>query len=410
MVKNRTILATTYAVNPYKGSEDGMGWNFVCQIARFNMVIAITRENNRPLIKKYMVENPNEIHKNIQFLYFDLPYWLRWWKKGGKGAMLYYWMWQRGVVSFVKKQKIQFDIVHNLNFHNDWTPSFLWKLKKPMVWGPIGHHPLIPKQYLKPYSLKYWLKDRLAWVVKKAFWKLSFSLRKTIRKTDHVFCMNESVAEVVKLKDKEHTIMPSVATEDFGYEPMKSNGKFSLISAGRLIPLKGYDLSILAFSSFIKKIPENERDNCKLTIVGSGPELNKYKKISSENEMDGNIEFVEWLDRIDLLELTKTSSAFLFPSHEGAGMVVSEALSFGLPVICLDNSGPGEFINSSCGYPVKVQDYNNTVKDLSEAIYKLYSNPKLKLEMSKNARIRFEEKFHWDRRGEILNQTYLKLA
>jgi len=27
------ILATTYAVNPYKGSEDGMGRNFVFQIS-----------------------------------------------------------------------------------------------------------------------------------------------------------------------------------------------------------------------------------------------------------------------------------------------------------------------------------------------------------------------------------------
>ncbi len=409
-MKNKTILATTYAVNPYKGSEDGMGWNFVCQIARFNKVIAITRENNRPHIEKYLKENPDEIYKNIQFLYFDLPHWFTRWKKGGRGAMLYYWMWQRGVVSFVKKQKVQFDIVHNLNFHNDWTPSFLWKLKKPMVWGPIGHHPLIPKQYLKPYSSKYWLKDRLTWAVKKAFWKLSFSLKKTIRKADHIFCMNESVAEVIKLENKKHTIMPSVATEDFGYEPGKSNGQFNLISAGRLVPLKGYDLSILAFGSFINKLPKNERDKCKLTIVGSGPELENYKKITNENNIDGNVEFVKWLDRGELLELTKTSSAFLFPSHEGAGMVVSEALSFGLPVICLDNSGPGEFINSSCGYAVKIQDYNTTVKDLGEAIYKLYSNPELKLEMSKNARIRFEEKFHWDRRGEILNQTYLKLS
>ena len=39
----KTILATAYAINPYKGSEDGMGWNFVLQIAKFNRVIALTR-------------------------------------------------------------------------------------------------------------------------------------------------------------------------------------------------------------------------------------------------------------------------------------------------------------------------------------------------------------------------------
>lgn len=144
----KTILATAYAINPYKGSEDGMGWNFVMQIARFNKVIAITRENNRIHIEKYMSENPNSLYSNIQFLYFDLPYWMRFWEKGGRGAMLYYLMWQRGIVGFIKRQKLAFDNAHNLNFHNDWTPSFLWKLEKPFVWGPVGHHPSIPSQYL----------------------------------------------------------------------------------------------------------------------------------------------------------------------------------------------------------------------------------------------------------------------
>ena len=116
----KTILATAYAVNPYKGSEDGMGWNALYQIARFNKVIAITRENNRPHIEKYMSENPDSVYQNMEFLYFDLPKWMRFWKKKSRGAMLYYWMWQKAMPKFILKQKIDFDIVHNLNFHNDW--------------------------------------------------------------------------------------------------------------------------------------------------------------------------------------------------------------------------------------------------------------------------------------------------
>ncbi|PTB88652.1 hypothetical protein C9994_17670, partial [Marivirga lumbricoides] len=177
---------TAYAVNPFKGSEDGMGWNFIYQIARFQKVIAITRENNRPHIEKYMEQTPDEVYNNIQFYYFDLPYWMRFWKKGGRGAMLYFWMWQFGIVHFIKKLNLKFDIAHNVNFHNDWTPSFLWKLNKPFVWGPVGHHPLIPKQYLRGRSSSFWLKDRMTWLVKKLFWNFSFSLKKTVKKADHV--------------------------------------------------------------------------------------------------------------------------------------------------------------------------------------------------------------------------------
>jgi hypothetical protein len=172
----KTILATAYAINPYKGSEDGMGWNFILQIARFQNVIAITRENNKAYIDKYMEEHPHADYSKIQFLYFDLPYWMRFWKKGSRGAMLYYLLWQKAIIPFIKKQALHFDIVHNLNFHNDWTPSYLWKLNKPFVWGPIGHHPLIPKQYLQAYAFKHVIKDRLTWLVKKYFWNISCQL------------------------------------------------------------------------------------------------------------------------------------------------------------------------------------------------------------------------------------------
>lgn len=38
------------------------------------------------------------------------------------------------------------------------------------------------------------------------------------------------------------------------------------------------------------------------------------------------------------------SDIFLFPSFEGGGMVVLEAMAAGLPVVCLDYGGPGEMV------------------------------------------------------------------
>ena len=74
---------------------------------------------------------------------------------------------------FIYKKKWKFDIAHNLNFHNDWTASFLWLLGKPFVWGPIGHHPQIPKDYILTfYVKKAYYKNKLNWLAKNCFWKL----------------------------------------------------------------------------------------------------------------------------------------------------------------------------------------------------------------------------------------------
>jgi glycosyltransferase involved in cell wall biosynthesis len=405
----KTILASAYAINPFKGSEDGMGWNFVYQIARYHKVIAVTRENNREAIEKFMDQNPDELYANIEFVYFDLPYWMRFWKKGSRGAMLYYLLWQRALPSFIKNKNLSFDIVHNLNFHNDWTPSYLWKLNKPFVWGPVGHHPLIPKQYLGLYKKAYFIKDRLTWLIKNLFWKLSPSLRKTVKKADHILCMNNSVAGKLKLKKDKYTVIPSVATQDIGFSINFVPDKFTLITAGRLVPLKGFDLSILAFAQFVSKFNEEEKSKFRLIVVGSGPELSFYKHLAIENKVEKQVQFIEWIERNDLLNLFKSSQAFIFPSHEGAGMVVAEALSVGLPVICLKNCGPGEFINEQCGFAVPETKYDDTVSQLAKAIENLFENKQNLLRLSIGAREHFESTFDWNVRGQQLNNIYKNL-
>lgn len=407
MKTNQTILATCYAINPYKGSEDAMGWNFVYQIARFRKVFVVTRENNKTHIEKYMKENPDPLYQNMNFLYFDLPYWMRFWKKGGRGALLYYYLWQRGIVSFVKKQKVDFDIAHNVNFHNDWTPSFLWKLKKPLVWGPVGHHPLIPKQYLKDYSQKYFLKDRLTWMVKNFFWKLSPSLKKTVQHSNHIWCMNSGVPEKLKVKKDQYSLYPSVASEDFYQkDEVAIKSDFAVISVGRFVPLKGFDLTIRSFIQFISALSEEEKAKCKLILVGTGEQKQFYKDLIQQNNAENYIEIIEWIDRRELMKMYEKASVFLFPSHEGAGMVVPEALSFGLPVVCLQNEGPGEFITEKCGFTVPQQEYDQTVTELSNALTKLFSDKDLQQKMSIEARKHYLDRFSWEKRGDHLNTIY----
>jgi len=387
-----------------------MGWNFILQIARFQEVIAVTRQNNRSRIEQYMQEHPDGRYERIRFLYFDLPYWKRFWKRGSRGAMLYYWLWQRGVVSFIQQQELHFDIAHNLNFHNDWTPSYLWKLGKPMVWGPIGHHPLAPAQYLKGYGMAYRIKARLAWLVKRYFWSYSSGLQRTIQHAQHIFCMNHAVPSRLRLTEGSYSIMPSVASQDFGYEPPSSKQPgFSLITAGRLTPLKGYDLSLRAFAQFLESLEPDARRDCCLHVVGSGPEEKRYRWLAKSLNIDQYVTFINWIERPELMTLFRRCSVFLFPSHEGAGMVVAEALSFGLPVVCLDNAGPGAFINADCGYAIPEGPYSHTVRGLSVALQQLYRDPLLRIQMGRAARQHFEDHFHWDRRGETLRIIYQSL-
>lgn len=402
----KTILATAYAINPYKGSEDGMGWNFTNQIARYNKVVVVTRKNNRDAIEKYMVERPKAEYENMAFLYYDLPYFLRFWKRGSRGALLYYYLWQLCMPLFVRSKSIDFDLTHNLNFHNDWTPSMLWTLGKPMVWGPVGHHPKIPTQFLlDTFGRKAWMIDRCKWLAKKFFWSLDPLLGLTARKADFVFCMNSSVQQVLDLKPEKTALMPSVASEDIAFESTEKNG-FNVLSVGRFIPLKGFDLTIDAFAKYYHRCSGDQQAELSLTLVGSGPLKQQLQARCEENFIAHCVTIIDWIPRADLMNLYREASVFLFPSHEGAGMVVSEAISYGLPTLCLDNEGPGEFITPNCGRAARGISRTETVDQLADFLAELHADPSLCKELQEGARQRFKSHFAWNNRGEQLKKTY----
>lgn len=406
----KTILATTYALNPYKGSEDGMGWNFVRQMAKNNRVYAVTRINNREHIEKYLLEHPGPAYHNISFLYYDLPYWMRFWKKGSRGAMLYFYLWQFFLPIFVGLKGIKFDISHNVNFHNDWTPSFLWVLGKPMVWGPIGHHPKIPAGYLDPfYGKKALWKDLVTWRLKQVFWKFDPFLKLTLKNARHIWAMNSSVKEIFPKYAGKTSLMPSVASEHVTWTDRPKEG-FHVLSIGRLVPLKGFDLTLKAFARFYFDLPIENRKNVMLHIIGDGPERERLWDLAHKLGVTKAVIFKKWMDRSQLTEYYARSKAFLFPSHEGAGMVVAEAMSHGLPVLCLDNYGPGEFITNECGFKAPVSNPEATVCDLAKGLNQLYGNETLFDRMSKAARKRFDDKFDWNTRSPRLDLVYNKVC
>ena len=401
-----TILVTAYAVNPYKGSEDGMGWNMILQIARFQKVIAITRENNQEAIDRFLNENQVQEAENIQFEYFDTPYYMRFWKKGGRGALLYFYLWQYAVVNWIKKKNWSYDIVHNLNFHNDWTPSFLWKTKKPFVWGPIGHHPAIPGQFLKQYGIATVARERIRWMAKQLFWYLDPFLNKTKKEARHIFAMNSTVAKVLNVQDSKISILPSVATEEPEHFDQFPKDSFNLLSVGRFVALKGFDVTIRAFAAFYHALSATEQSKVKLTLVGQGPAESMLKSIIKENQLESAVHIIPWIERDKLAYIYQAADLFLFPSHEGAGMVVAEAMSYGLPVMCFDNCGPGEFINKNCGIAIPYQKYELAVHHFKTKLLRLHEDRELLKRLSNGAKRQYKNRFTWDTKGEMFKAVY----
>jgi hypothetical protein len=129
------ILISAYACEPDRGSEAEIGWGIALELAKEHQLWVLTRANNRLPHDEYFNKLPGGKPDNLNFIYYDLPSWARFYKKGGKRFLLYYYHWQ--ISSYFACKKIfsenQIDVVHHLTGGMDFFPSGFSFFKAPFV-------------------------------------------------------------------------------------------------------------------------------------------------------------------------------------------------------------------------------------------------------------------------------------
>jgi glycosyltransferase involved in cell wall biosynthesis len=176
--------------------------------------------------------------------------------------------------------------------------------------------------------------------------------------------------------------------------------------AARMVPLKGFDMVIRAFASFYHALPAGEQAGARLLLIGSGPEEGRLQQLLKANNLTTCALHRPWLDRQELLDLYREASVFFFPSHEGAGMVVAEAMSYGVPVLCYENEGPGELTPAASGLKVPYRSFNQNVQDFAERLSWLHASPPLLAAEAALSRRHVAQHHTWERRGQQLQRIY----
>ena len=127
--------------------------------------------------------------------------------------------------------------------------------------------------------------------------------------------------------------------------PQRPPGPPRLLFAGRLLYWKGTHIALRALAELMRVSPDAQ-----LTIVGKGTEERRLRAAAVAHGVADNVRFVPWLPQDKLFEQYQTHDLFVYPSlHDSSGNAVLEALSFGLPVVCLDLGGPAQIVTPESG-------------------------------------------------------------
>ncbi|MFI1734385.1 glycosyltransferase family 4 protein [Streptomyces acidicola] len=175
-----------------------------------------------------------------------------------------------------------------------------------------------------------------------------------------------------------------------GIDPADGSGKW-VVAAGRLAPVKRYDLLIRAFDTV-----RAERPDWRLRIYGGGKQKDKLRELIDRLGLYNHVYLMGPANPIEP-EWAKGSIAAVTSSMESFGMTIVEAMRCGLPVVSTDcPHGPGEIIDN--GVDGRLVEVGN-VQAIAEGLLELINDDALRQRMA-HAALKDSERFDPSRIAE----------
>lgn len=383
----KKILLSAFACRPHAGSEQGVGWRWAIELAAAgHQVVVLTDITRRADIERELDSHPRV---NLTIVCYR-PRWLKRVPLNSTTAQMLYSAWQYSLLPQARllHKNHQFDLIIHLTYGVFRHPSFLGFVGPKFIFGPVGggeDAPWILKNSLPP---KEKLKEILRSVLNRIA-KFNPMLNLALSRANLILAKTDDTRRAlpVSLQSKTYVFpeigidtsveTTAVITPRLAHEPLQ------VLFVGRLLGWKGAHLAIRAIAAVLSnQVPVH------LTLVGSGPLLDWLKALAARLGIDDHITWIGQIPQQELFELYRRMHCFLFPSlHDSSGNVVLEALSFGLPVICLDIGGPVTLVTPECASIIKTcsSDEAAVVESLALALMNLYSDEPARIKQSQSA-------------------------
>jgi glycosyltransferase involved in cell wall biosynthesis len=360
-------------------------------------------------IEEHLASFP-ELKKNLKFYFIEK-------KRNKKLRKLwppsYYWFyksWQKKAFQLAleldKKEKL--DIVHQLNMVGYREPGYLWKIDKPFVWGPIGGLENSPWNFLPSLGFK----GMLFYTGRNIFNLFQRNLLKRAKQAatrSNAVLIAATPGNQKLISDLWNTnsqVICEVGQENQGIEIVTSkrtttNEPLKIIWSGQHTP--GKNLALLLDALEKVKFP------FELHILGKGEMTNTWKKTAQNKGLTEHCVWYGWTERQEAIEIMSTGHVFCITSiSDLTSTVTLEALSYGLPIICLDHCGFSQVVTEECGIKIPVDSPRKAAINIAKALKTLYDDENYRQSLSKGAIHRASD-FSWEKKIEKLNSIYISL-
>lgn len=424
------VLIDAYAIAPNWGSEQGMGWNWISNLAKFcNLYIITEGEWQREIEQSLYAAMSNNMDKSVNptgltrqqaehmhFFYLPVSAEIRemCWNQGTWKFYMYYEQWERRALEKAKEiistySKVpggQIDIVHKLNMICYREPSYLWKIKDiPFVWGPVGAYGMYPKAFLEDAPMSFRFKMYIKDTINYLSFRYNSRVRKAMKRADAVIgAYKETHAAIREIYHPEAILINETgAVVNENAKPHASDSEeFKLIWVGKYDHRKQLGVAIQTMNLL------KHKKNIHLYVLGGGydADVTRYKDMVAKLELENNVHLVGKVPNVKAKEMMASADLFFFTSIDDAtSTVVPEAISAGLPIVCHDTRGFGVIVDDKIGLKVGVKNPEYSVREFAKIIDDLEAHRDVVRKLSTGC-IERQNQISWEANAKKMVEQY----
>ncbi|KIP55967.1 glycosyl transferase family 1 [Prevotella pectinovora] len=404
------ILINAYACSPGMGSEPGMAWNWVSNLAKFCELHIITEGEFREKIET--VVPTLEQGGNMHFYYNPVSEKIRkmCWNQGDWRFYKYYreWQWKTYLLAKDICSKEQIDILHQLNMIGFREPGYLWQLSRengvPFVWGPVDAKDKFPVAYLDGAGLKTKLFMRLKNFLTGIQLRYSKRVLLAARQSSVIFsASSNSQRSFKKYMNIDSPLLNETGcyVQDHPIVDKTDKETFDVLWVGKMDFRKQLALAL-------QTVAKSENNKLRLHIMGGG-DAESYQSLAKSYGIADKCIWHGAVSHDEVQDIMQKSDIFLFTSvAEGTPHVVLEAISNNLPVVCFDTCGQGDAVNDKVGRKIPLSSPCQSVSDFAKLLNELEDNRSLLKQLSENCKERQQE-LSWEEKAKTMMEWYEKI-
>lgn len=228
--------------------------------------------------------------------------------------------------------------------------------------------------------------------------------RYAFQRADAIFVENFWLKEHLQKSFPEKTVFAPPGVDTNFFLPKEGKKGDYVLSVGRFVDRrKNIRLLFEAYSLMRQKYADTPR----LVLAGHNAPTKEDLAVAERLKVDGYIDILTGLTLEQLRDVYQNAAFFMMSSNEeGFGLVVTEAMACGLPVVSTRCGGPEVQVDDNAnGFLVE----KHNAEALAEKAVELLKDPQKRLQFGVNARKKVETHFSLEATGKVFLDVYRRL-